>query len=445
MTPPRAATEITAPCRVGPTDLASWLVANGWARPAEDADAAAARRIQCRPVRQSRHVARRAATGRLSGENGRVALGDEFAGKRPGDQRPRLGNAVDRDERTEARAPFLAEQRLVQRLEPCARNARARRSGLSVRCPGSAGWRAPRRAATIGSPPGRRRRAGSRASRRARRAPRAPPRPARGTPSSAARSRCSSAPRSRRVRRASGASPASRRATWRRMKPHSTALSWVLEALARFSSIANDTGRSTGFGWPEWMCHTGLPSSWSGACVGKAVEEGEILVHRLRDDVEVELLRRARPLEHVEREALRRGVGQPLVDGDAVALRLRNLLPVFVEEEFVVEALRRRAAERGADLRRQLHRIDQVLARHLVVDAERRPAHRPVGLPLALHVAAGYRHFGQLVVRRVAEHDRPGVRRCARGSAPAARRRSPARAAGTANRSAAAPRRATAA
>ena len=46
------------------------------------------------------------------------------------------------------------------------------------------------------------------------------------------------------------------------------------------------------------------------------------------------------------------------------------------------------AAERAADLRGQRHRIDQVLAAHLVVDAERAPAHGPVGLPLALDAPA---------------------------------------------------------
>jgi hypothetical protein len=32
--------------------------------------------------------------------------------------------------------------------------------------------------------------------------------------------------------------------------------------------------------------------------------------------------------------------------------------------------------------------VDQVLARHLVIDAERDPAHRPVDLPLQLGAAA---------------------------------------------------------
>ena len=152
-------------------------------------------------------------------------------------------------------------------------------------------------------------------------------------------------------------------------------------------------------------------------------EEREIVVDRARDDVEIEPLRRPRLLEHEQRQAFRRGIGQPLVDGEAVALRLRDLLAVLVEEELVVEAVRRIGAEHPADLARQLHRVDQVLARHLVVDAERRPAERPVGLPLALDAAAGDRLLDELL--RVRDRDRRWCRRraSARGSRPGARRR----------------------
>ncbi|MGY4342366.1 hypothetical protein ACVWW3_007272 [Bradyrhizobium sp. LM2.9] len=38
----------------------------------------------------------------------------------------------------------------------------------------------------------------------------------------------------------------------------------------------------------------------------------------------------------------------------------------------------------------EFYGVDQVLAGHLVIDAERDPAHRPIGLPLALDVAAGH-------------------------------------------------------
>ena len=49
-------------------------------------------------------------------------------------------------------------------------------------------------------------------------------------------------------------------------------------------------------------------------------------------------------------------------------------------------------------LPRQLDRADEVLARHLVVDVERVPAHGPVGLPLQLAVAAGDRDGHGLAV-----------------------------------------------
>ncbi len=57
-----------------------------------------------------------------------------------------------------------------------------------------------------------------------------------------------------------------------------------------------------------------------------------------------------------------------------------------------------------------LTEFDEILARHLVVDAERRPAQRPVGLPLALDGAAGDRNLGQLVVGvGIAEDDGAGL------------------------------------
>ena len=139
------------------------------------------------------------------------------------------------------------------------------------------------------------------------------------------------------------------------------------------------------------------------------LEEGQILVDRLRDDVEVELLGGPRFLELVERQAFRRRVGEPLLDRDAVALGLRNLLAFLVEEEFVDEiasaARRRGLADPSID---RLVRL-VVLAEHLEVDAERGPAHAEVRLPLQLHVAAGDRERRVLAVL-VLERDRAGFR-----------------------------------
>src|SRR5664280_1622904 len=77
-----------------------------------------------------------------------------------------------------------------------------------------------------------------------------------------------------------------------------------------------------------------------------AVEELLVFVDGSRDDVEIESLSRPRLAIHETRQAFRAGIAQPFVDGEAVAFRLGNLLPVLVEEEFVIEAFRRRAAGR---------------------------------------------------------------------------------------------------
>ena len=66
-----------------------------------------------------------------------------------------------------------------------------------------------------------------------------------------------------------------------------------------------------------------------------------ILVDVPRDDVEIEPLRRLRLAVHEQRQALWAGIAQPFVDGQAVAFRLRDLLPVLVEKKLVVETFRR--------------------------------------------------------------------------------------------------------
>src|SRR6202011_880527 len=99
-----------------------------------------------------------------------------------------------------------------------------------------------------------------------------------------------------------------------------------------------------------------------------------ILVDMTWNDIEIETLCRLRLAIHEERQRLRAGIAQPFVDGQPIAPGLGDLLAVLVEKELVVETFGRRAAKRSADVARELHRIDQVLARHLVIDAERKPA-----------------------------------------------------------------------
>ena len=100
-------------------------------------------------------------------------------------------------------------------------------------------------------------------------------------------------------------------------------------------------------GAPPWMCQDGIAEPVLGRLAWHGGEEGEVLVDRARDDVEMQLLRLARALIHEQREALGAGVAQPLVDGQAVAFGLRDLLAALVEEQLVVEPFRRRAAERA--------------------------------------------------------------------------------------------------
>ena len=116
-----------------------------------------------------------------------------------------------------------------------------------------------------------------------------------------------------------------------------------------------------------------------------------------------------RGVVHELRQSLGRRVAQPFFDRQPVALRLADLLRVLIQEQFVGEGLRRLAAQDAADPAGQPDRVDQVLARHLVVDAQRIPAHRPVGFPLQLATAAGHAGFECLAGVRVAPDDGAGV------------------------------------
>ena len=78
---------------------------------------------------------------------------------------------------------------------------------------------------------------------------------------------------------------------------------------------------------------------------GISLGEALIFVDRLGDDPEAQLLGFPRFAVDVEGEALSGRVGQPLVDGDAVAAGLGNLLAILVEEQLVIETLGRSAAE----------------------------------------------------------------------------------------------------
>src|SRR6476660_8891785 len=119
------------------------------------------------------------------------------------------------------------------------------------------------------------------------------------------------------------------------------------------------------------------------------IEMPDILIDGARDHVEIEALRIARALIHIKPEALGARISEPLIDGEAIAAGLGDLLALLVEKELVIEAFRLLRAEDAADMARQAYRVDQVLPCHLIIDSERRPAHGPVGLPLQLAMAAG--------------------------------------------------------
>ena len=129
-------------------------------------------------------------------------------------------------------------------------------------------------------------------------------------------------------------------------------------------------------------------------------EIGEIFVHRLRDDIEVKPLGGLRLLKIVKRKAFSRRIGQPFIDGNAVALGLGNLLAQLVEEQFVDEMFRRATAEDFADAVINARIGLVVLAEHFEIDAERCPAHAEIRLPLQLHLAAcdGQRGFNAVLI-----------------------------------------------
>src|SRR5665213_2347004 len=86
-----------------------------------------------------------------------------------------------------------------------------------------------------------------------------------------------------------------------------------------------------------------------------SLQEGEIIVDRARNDVEVEPLCRRWLLIHEKRQAFRTRIGEPVIDRQAIAPGLRNLLSLLVEEYFVIEALGLRPSERADNLAGELH------------------------------------------------------------------------------------------
>ena len=145
----------------------------------------------------------------------------------------------------------------------------------------------------------------------------------------------------------------------------------------------------------------------------------QVFIDRAGDHIEIQPFGALRRVEHELRQDFGRRIAQPFLHRQAIALRLADLLRVVVKEQFVGEAFRRCAAENAADAARKTHEIDQVLARHLVIDVERIPAHRPVGLPLQFAAAAFHRSFERLAAIGIAPYHRAGGGVACGPSAPA--------------------------
>ena len=132
---------------------------------------------------------------------------------------------------------------------------------------------------------------------------------------------------------------------------------------------------------------------------------GQILIDRARDDIEIQPPGPLRLIIHELAKRFRRRITQPLVDRQPVPLGLADLLRLLVQEQLVSETLRRGAAKNPANAPRQPHAIDQVLARHLVIDIQRVPAHRPVRLPLQLARPTLHRRLKRLTTIGIAPNN----------------------------------------
>ena len=134
-----------------------------------------------------------------------------------------------------------------------------------------------------------------------------------------------------------------------------------------------------------------------------------VVVHRTRDHADMQLLGALGVGEDVEGERGVAAIGQPLVDRQAVALGLRDLLALLVQEQLVDQPLRLAPAQHLGDLAGLDTAVGQVLAVHLIVHAQRHPAHGPVDLPLQLGLSAEDRLFDGLSLILEAHDARFGI------------------------------------
>ena len=158
------------------------------------------------------------------------------------------------------------------------------------------------------------------------------------------------------------------------MNPHSPPASFAPDTDARFSSIPNGTTISAAGGLPA----VDMPDRVVHLRVDVLRRIGPqllvIFIHRPRDHVEMHPLRRLRLLIHEIRQALRRRIGQPFVDGQAIALGFRDLLPLIIQEQLIGHMVRLAPAQHLANPVIDRGVGGMVLAIHLEVHIQRRPA-----------------------------------------------------------------------
>src|SRR5579875_1374819 len=99
-------------------------------------------------------------------------------------------------------------------------------------------------------------------------------------------------------------------------------------------------------------------------------EQLVVFVDTTGNNIKVELFCGLRLAIHEQGEALGSGITKPFFDREAIALRLRDLLPALVKEQLIVKTLRRSTAQHATDFSREPDRIDEIFAGHLVINAQ---------------------------------------------------------------------------
>ncbi len=122
----------------------------------------------------------------------------------------------------------------------------------------------------------------------------------------------------------------------------------------------------------------------------------QIVIRRFGNHVKIQPFGALGLVEHELAQTFWRGVTQPFLHRQAIALGLGDFLPLLIQKQFVCQTRRRRAAQNFADTARQAHAVDQILARHFVIHTKCIPAHGPVGLPLHFGMATRYWCFKHL-------------------------------------------------